>query len=158
MRPRWRWGWLGVLAQRLTSALGNLVIPNADRVHRVSNQLAPMEAEGWVHSLRCYEDGRTMYDLGYAREGELMRAAGRLPLGALDSLLRCRGGARPVLVTEGIYWVLGPARIRLPMEEELLGWVEDGHFRATHRFTLLGFAFLELHYAIAAAPKEELLA
>ena len=159
LRPHWRWRPLGRLAHRLTRGMGNLVMPHEDCVHRVSNRLLPLQ-EGWVHSLRTYADGSTMYALAYGRHEHRMRVVAPLPLGALDSLLVASSTPEHphLLESEGLYWVWGPLRVRLPLHERLEGRAEQGHFLAHHRFRLLGVEILRLDYAIAPEPKDSLLA
>ena len=157
VRPRWRFPLLGALVHRVNRRIGNLALPYEDRVHRVQNVLSPMATPGWVFSVRSTDYG-PMFRLAYGTHGRHMRVVAPLPFGALDVFLLGSGSDAHVLKTDALYAVLGPVRVRLPLEERLDGHVAHGHFMAQQRFVLFGVEILRMDYAIAPDPDEALLA
>lgn len=157
VRGEWAFKWLGTLVNRVGLALGNLALPAPGQVARVTNTLEPM-APGWVHSTRRTQDGQVMFRLGYGTHDGRMRVVAPLPLGALDALLVGEGTDPHTLTTERIHYTLGPLRVRLPMREQLVGWVHTGQFLATQTFSVAGVRLVRMDYVIGPTPDPALLA
>lgn len=184
VRPAWRPGFrLGArLWARVARGLGQLQLPVraesgregiASRIVALAEDVDGRRApRAWI---RTYRDGRALYVAAYAthRRGDraYMNIAFPLPGGTLASVLRMDGAGRGVEVSTrrggdcGIWLVLGPLGLRLPMSESIAVWTADdpdapadlrawaaGHTTiARHRLWLLGVHYLTLDYAMRPA-------
>lgn len=172
-RPRWQPGFrlLGRLAHALGRRMGQAVLPLARctvGVRLAGLDPAKVGLPGVVASIRTYEDGAAMYVCAYSEHvapgpggRPCMDIALPLPLGLLQSSLRGRplppdGGLVLSSVPEappwhtGIWWCVGPLRLRLPLDETLEARpaTQPLCMVAVHRFRLLGLPVLELDYVV----------
>ncbi len=168
-RPRWQPGFrlLGRLAHALGRRMGQAVLP-LERC-TVGVRLAALDAAkvglpDVVASIRTYADGSAMYVCAYSEHEaggrRTMDIALPLPLGLLQSCLRARalegGGLELTSAPDappwhvGIWWCVGPLRLRLPLEETLEARpaTPPACMVALHRFRLLGLPVLELDYVV----------
>ncbi len=165
---------LGRLAHALGRRMGQAVLP-LERC-TVGVRLAALDAAkvglpDVVASIRTYEDGAAMYVCAYSEHLVSSDGGGRrtmdialpLPLGLLQSCLRARplegGGLELTSAPDappwhvGIWWCVGPLRLRLPLEETLEARpaAPPACMVALHRFRLLGLPVLELDYVVGPA-------
>lgn len=166
--PTWAPG--ASLARRVWSALGRRVqqmeFPQGGEEGLHSRLVAVRsdvdgrdDVRGWV---RTRADGRALYVAAYsshALRGErYANIAFPLPGGSLVSVLRWEdlpGRPGGVLLTthpgevpgdQGVYFANRWLPLRLPINETIAVWVEDGLARARHDIRVLGAHFLTLHY------------
>ena len=175
--PCWRPGfWLGGRVFRFFANLaGQLCLPTgvqAGETQVGSRILAVDDAvdgrtrvRGWV---RTYAGtGRAIYVAAYSthcyRDVTYMNIAFPLPRGSLASILRLDSipGGGVLLTTlhaektdgdQGVFYANRLLPIRLPMNETIRVWTEDGKVAARHDMWLFGIRFLTLEYAITPAP------
>jgi hypothetical protein len=172
-RAEWKPG--SALGRRVWRAaarrFGQMDFPESPEEGRLDSQLLALrddmdgrtDVRGWV---RTRADGRTLYAAAYSthRWGQETYAniAFPLPGGSMTSVLRWvdlpghPGGL--VLTThpgdrpgdQGVYFVNRFLPVRLPINETIAVWMEDGVPRAKHEVRVLGRPFLTLHYRMVA--------
>lgn len=168
VRPEWprgaalaRWVW-----RRLGRRYDQMQFPQAGEEALASRLVAVRgeadgrgDVRGWV---RTRADGRALYVAAYAAH----RAHGQryaniafpLPGGSLTSVLRWEdlpgrpGGLRLTTYRhgqagdQGVYLRRGRFTARLPINETIDVWMDEGAPRAVHRIHVLGRPFLAMHY------------
>lgn len=157
VRPAWRGvalPWARLWA-RIARRIGNLGLPVAPEWGAVDCRLDDLP-HGWVGSTRTV-DGAPMYVAAYGRHDELMRVVLPLPLGCvLDSRLRVHAAHGRLELSSRpdgdprmgvVLWVWG-VPVRLPIDERLRGWDQDGIFVAEHDFRVAWIPVLRLDYRI----------
>ncbi len=155
------WGAWAYLYGHLSRAIGQMNFPLGSEQAAVQSQMLglPEGARGWVRSYR--DSGQAIYCASYTmfrlQDRGYMNVAFPLPLGNLTSLLWARNLPEGGLVLSsfsaahrpaGVFWVFRGRGWRLPINEEIEVYEQDGELRAQHRTWMLGLRCLTLHYVV----------
>jgi hypothetical protein len=170
VRPRWQPPFVGAgrLYRRTAAAVGQLVLPVADREQVVVSRLAPL-TDGRVASVRTYEDGGAMYVAAYSVDRldgrPYMRVVLPLPGGALTSIMRADRTPEGLRLScipdpadpgaEGTWLTFAGISLWTPVTEVLDARAEGGQMRARHTLAVAGRPFVILDYRLEPAPPRD---
>lgn len=178
--PTWRFPFrlIGRLWRAFGRSIGQLNLP-ATATAAMPGKVVAVEGEadgragvrGWVRQPSA--GGPPLYVAAYATHRDpsgqvYLNVAFPLPWSNMTSVLRvdhdpARAGGLVLtscskgqddIGDQGIYWVTALGGIRLPLDETIRVWNEDGRVRASLRLSALGLPVLLLEYEVGQAAAE----